>query len=68
LEIFVQTRGIIALTECRINCVFALRSMPRDPSYTSGNETSGGAAGEILAFFFPQDAATIRAEAAGGGV
>jgi membrane-associated phospholipid phosphatase len=46
----------------------SVRATPRDPSYTSGNATCGGAAGEILAFFFPQDAAMMRAEAVGGGV
>ncbi len=46
----------------------SVRSTPRDPSYTSGNATCGGAAGELLAFFFPRDAEAMRAEAEGGGV
>jgi membrane-associated phospholipid phosphatase len=46
----------------------SVRATPRDPSYTSGNAMCGGAVGEILAFFFPADAATLRAEAEGGGL
>ena len=46
----------------------SVRSTPRDPSFTSGNATCGGAVGEILAFFFPRDAEAMRAEAEGGGV
>ncbi len=45
----------------------SVRTTPRDPSYTSGNSTSGGAVGEILAFFFPRDADALRADAEGGG-
>ncbi len=46
----------------------SVRATPRDPSYTSGNSTCGGAVGEILAFFFPRDAESLRAEAEGGGI
>lgn len=45
----------------------AIRSTPRDPSYSSGNASSGAAAAEVLAFFFPRDADALRAEAEGGG-
>jgi membrane-associated phospholipid phosphatase len=46
----------------------SVRATPRDPSYTSGNSTCGGAVGETLAFFFPQDADALGAEAEGGGL
>ncbi len=46
----------------------SVRPTPRDPSYTSGNAACGGAVGDILAFFFPRDAAAMRAEAEGGGI
>jgi membrane-associated phospholipid phosphatase len=45
----------------------SVRSTPRDPSYTSGNSTCGAAAAEVLSFFFPRDADSLRAEAIGGG-
>jgi membrane-associated phospholipid phosphatase len=57
------------IRQCGLDPNFtSVRPTPRDPSYTSGNATCGGAAGEILAFFFPQDAEALRADAAGGGI
>jgi len=57
------------IRQCGFDPAFtSVRATPRDPSYVSGNATSGGAAGEVLAFFFPQDAAAMRAEAVGGGL
>ncbi|MGH9839639.1 MAG: phosphatase PAP2 family protein [Blastocatellia bacterium] len=55
--------------ECGFDPGFtSVRATPRDPSYTSGNATSGGAVAEILAFFFPRDADELWADAVGGGV
>ncbi len=57
------------IRQCGLDPSFtSVRSTPRDPSYTSGNSTSGGAVGEIMAYFFPQDANAMRAEADGGGI
>lgn len=57
-----------AIRECGFDPNYtSVRATPRDPSYISGNSTSGGAAGEVMAYFFPQDAAVMRAEADGGG-
>jgi membrane-associated phospholipid phosphatase len=56
------------IRQCGFNPGFtSVRSTPRDPSYTSGNSTCGGAVAEILSFFFPRDAASLRAEAIAGG-
>lgn len=57
------------IPQCGFDSTFtSVRPTPRDPSYTSGNATSGGAAAKILSFFFPRDAEALRAEAVGGGV
>jgi membrane-associated phospholipid phosphatase len=57
------------IRQCGFDANFtSIRPTPRDPAYTSGNATSGGAVAEILAFFFPRDRETLRAEAVGGGV
>jgi hypothetical protein len=48
--------------------IASVRATPRDPSYTSGSATCGGAAGEILVFFFPRDAEAMRAETECGAV
>jgi membrane-associated phospholipid phosphatase len=57
------------IRQCGLDPNFtSVRATPRDPSYTSGNSTCGGAVGEILAFFFPRDAESLRAEAEGGGI
>jgi hypothetical protein len=56
------------IQQCGFDPAFtSVRPSPRDPSYTSGNATSGGAVAEILAFFFPRDAGALRADAVGGG-
>jgi membrane-associated phospholipid phosphatase len=57
------------IRQCGLDPNFtSVRANPRDPSYTSGNSTCGGAVGEILSFFFPRDAESLRAEAEGGGI
>lgn len=57
------------IRQCGFDASFtSVRSTPRDPSYTSGNATCGGVAGEILSFFFPDDTDSLREEAESGGI
>jgi hypothetical protein len=56
------------IRQCGFDPAFtSVRPTPRDPSYTSGNATSGAVASEVLAFFFPRDAEELRAEAEAAG-
>jgi membrane-associated phospholipid phosphatase len=55
-----------AIRQCGFDPAFtSVRSTPRDPSYTSGLSTVSGAVSEVLAYFFPDRADSIRADAAG---
>jgi hypothetical protein len=57
------------IRQCGFDTGFtSIRPTPRDPSYTSGNATCGGAVAEILAFFFPPDTEALRDDAEGGGI
>jgi membrane-associated phospholipid phosphatase len=55
-----------AIRQCGLDPAFtSVRSTPRDPSYTSGLSTVSGAVSKVLAYFFPNNAGALRADAAG---
>lgn len=59
-------RPVTIIRDCGFDPAFtSVRATARDPSYTSGLSTVSGAVSEVLAFFFPEDADALRAEAAG---
>jgi membrane-associated phospholipid phosphatase len=62
------TRPQNIIRQCGFDPGFSsVRPTPRETAYPSGTTTTSGAASEVLAFFFPQDAASLRAEAMGSG-
>jgi membrane-associated phospholipid phosphatase len=62
------TRPQNIIRDCGFDPAFtSVRPTPRETAYPSGTTSVSGAASEVLAFFFPQDADAMRAEAVGSG-